>query len=233
MVVNIDEEVGMSLGEFTSRYGEATERLVYFEAAILSVFSVLAGLGQTGVLIALVGSIVVVDGNAVGETHLMTTGNGLVDAVTVGFLADRGQCHTRAVVQNDVAGIVVLVEALGLVMDSQTAVHIDIHGALVGAALEAVTVTLWSNLCERKETVLIGNAVLQNDRHVVAKTTFLLVENIPAVIAVGPGTAAVEVVVVTYRELRSKTISIALVLIAVQVGIAVDDLIIRCQVLHL
>ena len=127
----------------------------------------------------------------------------------------------------------VLVEAFRLVINSQTAIHKDIHRSLVRTALETVAITLRSNLVERKETVLIRDTVLDDNAHIITKTTFLFVEYIPSVVRVCPSTTAIEIVVVAYGEFRSKTVGITFVLVTVQVRVTVDDLVVGCEILHL
>ena len=116
----------------------------------------------------------------------MTAGNFLVDTIRIGLVAAAGQYagigNTRTVVQDDVTRIMVLVEAFRLVINSQTAIHKDIHRSLVRTALETVAITLRSNLVERKETVLIRDTVLDDNGHIITKSAFLLIEHIPAVI---------------------------------------------------
>ena len=128
----------------------------------------------------------------------------------------------------------VLVEALRLVADRETAVEVNIHCALVRTHLDTVTVTLRCySIREGKEAVLIRDTVLKDDGHVVTEVTVLLIEYVPTVIRVSPCTAAVEVVVVTYRNLWCEAVSVALVLVAVEVRVTVDDLVVRTEVLDL
>jgi hypothetical protein len=128
---------------------------------------------------------------------------------------------------------VVLVEALRLVADRETTVEVNVHGTLIRTHLDTITITLWCYSVEVKEAVLVRDTILEDDGHIVAKVTILLVEYVPTIIRVSTCTATIEVVVVTNRDFWCETVSIALVLVAVEVRVTVDDLVVRTEVLNL
>ena len=66
------EEVWVCPLELTVGDGHASESLVNLEAAISTLLAILTWLRQTSVLVALIGSIVLIDSYTVGEANLMT-----------------------------------------------------------------------------------------------------------------------------------------------------------------
>ncbi len=156
-----------------------------------------------------------------------------VDAVGISLAAVLCRGKAGAVVQDDVTAVVVLVKALGLVHYGETAVEIYVHSSLVRAAFEAVAVAVGGYGVLVEETVLVAYALVHDDGHIVAEAAVLLVEHVPTVITVQIGPAAEEVVARADGDFRRKAVGIALALVAVQVGIAVYDIVICGEVLHL
>lgn len=227
MVGNADEVLGVCLLELTGCSGQSRKRFINLEATVFALLAMLRSLVRI-----LVGTSIVVDSDTVGQLNNVTTGNRFIDTIAVSFLLYALERHTRTVVQDDVASIVVLVEALSFVTDSETAIQNNIHRPLVATALKSVTVTS-ANSIQVKETVLVGDTVVKDDRHVVAEPTFFLIEYIPSVVAVQPCATTVEVVAVTNGEFRCETVGIAFTFVAVQIRVAVDDIVVCTEVLDL
>ena len=186
------------MAELATDDTHARQGRVYLEAAVLTVFAILARLGQSCILVEFVGGSIIINGNAVGQSHFMAAADRLIDTIRIGFVTDALERHTRAVVHDDIAGIVVLVEAFGLVAYCETAVHVEVHGSLVAAHFESVSVAVGSEGVFIEESVLVGDTLFEDNRFIVAESTFLLEEHIPSVIRVEPGAASVEVVAVAH-----------------------------------
>ena len=167
MIGDVDKLGRVSALKLTGDYLHACEGGVNLKTSIVAIFAVFALFVFAGVLVYLIGGGIVVDGDTVGEPHGMTRCNLLIDAIGIGLVTDRLERHTRTVVHDDVACIVVLVEALCLVADSETAVEIDIHGSLIGTHLEAIAITVGGYVVDVEKTVLIGNTILYDDAHIV------------------------------------------------------------------
>ena len=164
----------------------------------------------------------------------MTSADRFVDAITVSFaVAVFLKRHARAVVEDDISGVMVLVKSFCFVTGGEAACQIKICGTLIRTHLETIAVTVRRYLFFAQKSVFVGNTVFEDDGDIVSLSAVALVEGIPAVIGVQPGATSVEVIACANRKFRRKTIGIALSFVTVQVTVAVDNPIVRGQILHL
>ena len=119
------------------------------------------------------------------------------------------------------------------IADGETAVEIDVHSPLVGTAFEAVAIAVGSDGVLVEEVVLVGDAIIHDNGLVIPRSSVFLVEHVPPVVGVKVCPATVEVVAVAHGKFGCEAVGVALALVAIEVTIAVDDLVVSSEVLDL
>ena len=162
--------------------------------------------------------------HTVGKHNLVATRYRLVD--TIGEMAlvfEQRPGISGAVVENHTAGVMVLVKPLLVVFKGKTAVQYRIVRTVCASELEAVTVAVARRVALLQVSIVEGPAILVGRGAVVGESAIGLHKTVPTVVAVAPGTATVEVVARTVRNLHGKTVGIFMVGVGIEVRVAIDD----------
>ena len=173
------------------------------------------------------------DVDAVGETDFMPGRHRLIDAIGVGIRVVGGAAGVGgAVVEYHVTRVVVLVKTFADVVKHHATVENHVVSALIATHFDAVAVAAALRPVF-EDAVFKGPAAFERCGDVVGKTALAFDVLVPAVIAVAPRAAAVEVISGAVRDFHRETVGIAVVGVGVVIRVAVDHAVICREVFHL